>query len=74
MVMTEEKTYSVRDAAEKLELSRAIVSRLCQRGLVGKRYDFPEFSQHVYRLTDADLVVLRDRKNEWEEKLRKKRA
>ena len=70
--MTQEKTYSVLEAAKKLELSRAIVSRLCQRGLVGKRYDFPEFSQHVYRLTEDDLEVLRARKNDWTEKLKKR--
>nr|DAK61529.1 MAG TPA: HTH-type transcriptional regulator [Caudoviricetes sp.] len=72
MIMTQEKTYSVLEAAKKLELSRAIVSRLCQRGLVGKRYDFPEFSQHVYRLTEDDLEVLRARKNDWTEKLKKR--
>ncbi len=72
--MTKEKTYSVREAADKLDLSRAIVSRLCQRGIVGKRHEIPEFQQHVYRLDDSDLVILLDRKNEWEKKLAKKRA
>ena len=74
MVTTKEKTYSVREAAEKLDLSRAIVSRLCQRGIVGKRYEIPEFQQHVYRLDDSDLVILLGRKNDWEKKLAKKRV
>ena len=72
--MTTQKTYSVREAADKIGLSRAIVSRLCQRGLIGTRYEFPEFSQHVYRLDDSDLNTLRDRKNDWQKKLRKKLA
>ncbi len=72
--MTEEKTYSVKEAANEVRLSRAIVSRLCQRGLIGKKYEFPEFSQHVYRLTDEDLETLRERKRDWQKKLQKKSA
>lgn len=74
MVMTTEKTYSVREAASEVMLSRAIVSRLCQRGLIGTKYEFPEFSQHVYRLSDEDLAFLRERRDEWKKKLRKKSA
>jgi hypothetical protein len=74
MIMTEEKTYSVKEAANEVRLSRAIVSRLCQRGLIGKKYEFPEFSQHVYRLTDEDLETLRERKRDWQKKLQKKSA
>ncbi len=72
--MTAEKTYSVKEAANEVRLSRAIVSRLCQRGLIGKKYEFPEFSQHVYRLTDEDLDTLRERKKDWQKKLQKKSA
>ena len=72
--MTEEKTYSVKEAANEVRLSRAIVSRLCQRGLIGKKYEFPEFSQHVYRLTNEDLETLRERKRDWQKKLQKKSA
>jgi DNA-binding PadR family transcriptional regulator len=74
MIMTEQKTYSVKEAANEVRLSRAIVSRLCQRGLIGTKYEFPEFSQHVYRLTDEDLETLRDRKKDWQKKLEKKSA
>jgi predicted transcriptional regulator len=74
MIMTAEKTYSVKEAANEVRLSRAIVSRLCQRGLIGKKYEFPDALQHVYRLNDEDLKTLRDRKNEWQKKLRKKSA
>jgi hypothetical protein len=74
MIMTEEKTYSVKEAANEVRLSRAIVSRLCQRGLIGKKYEFPEFSQHVYRLTNEDLETLRERKRDWQKKLQKKSA
>jgi hypothetical protein len=66
-----EKTLSVKEASEKLKLSRAIVSRLCQRGIVGTRIDVPEFQQHVYRLTAEDLKVLADRKKDWENKIKK---
>lgn len=72
--MTIEKTYSVKEAASEVRLSRAIVSRLCQRGLIGTKYEFPEFSQHVYRLSDEDLEFLRERKRDWQEKLEKKSA
>lgn len=72
--MTAEKTYSVKEAANEVRLSRAIVSRLCQRGLIGKKYEFPEFSQHVYRLTDEDLDTLRERRKDWQKKLQKKSA
>lgn len=72
--MTAEKTYSVKEAANEVRLSRAIVSRLCQRGLIGKKYEFPEFSQHVYRLTEEDLDTLRERKKDWQKKLQKKSA
>jgi hypothetical protein len=74
MIMTAEKTYSVKEAANEVRLSRAIVSRLCQRGLIGKKYEFPEFSQHVYRLTDEDLDTLRERRKDWQKKLQKKSA
>lgn len=72
--MTAEKTYSVKEAANQVRLSRAIVSRLCQRGLIGTKYEFPDAQQHVYRLNDDDLQTLRDRKSEWQKKLKKKSA
>ncbi len=72
MIMTAEKTYSVKEAANEVELSRAIVSRLCQRGLIGTKYEFPDALQHVYRLNEDDLNMLRERKNEWQKKLAKK--
>jgi predicted transcriptional regulator len=77
MIMTppqKVQTFSVKEAADALGLSRAIVSRLCSRGIVGTRHESVEFSQHFYRLTEADLKVLESRKLEWENKLQKKRA
>ena len=67
-----DNTVSVREASEKTGLSRAIVSRLCQRGIIGKRIDFPEFSQHCYRISPDDLATLADRKKDWQKKLSKK--
>lgn len=72
--MTAEKTYSVKEAAEEVELSRAIVSRLCQRGIVGTKYEFPDVMQYIYRLNEDDLNMLRERKSEWQKKLAKKSA
>lgn len=72
--MTNEKTYSVYEASKLVDCSRAIVSRLCQRGLIGTRYDFPGDSGHIYRLNDADIAVLQQRKNDWESRLQKKSA
>ena len=73
MANAKQKTISVKEAADRIGLSRAIVSRLCQRGIVGTRVEFPEFRQHVYRLTEADVQTLKERKKEWSEKVSKKR-
>jgi len=77
MIMTANpnvKTFSVKEASDLLGLSRAIVSRLCSRGLVGTRHESVEFQQHYYRLTAEDLKTLESRRDEWQNKITKKRA
>ena len=56
------KTYSVKQATEIVGLSRALISRLCQRGEIGTRLDLPEIGQFCYRLSAADLRFLKTRK------------
>jgi len=69
-----EKTFSVKEAVDKIGLCRAIVSRLCQRGIVGTRYEFPGIDQFVYRLSSDDLETLKERKKDWENKIQKKNS
>lgn len=68
------KTFSVKEAVDLLGISRALVSRLCNNGVVGTRHESIEFQTHYYRLTEADLKILETRRDEWQNKIAKKRA
>lgn len=61
--MTQEKSYTVKEACELTGLSRALVSRLCSRGLIGEKQEFPLLGSHYYVLSSSDICFLVERKS-----------
>jgi len=59
-----ETTYSVAQSALLTGYCRAMVSRLCQRGIVGRKIEIPESGQHIFRLSKKDIVTLKARKTQ----------
>lgn len=58
------KTYSVIEAVRLTGYSRAMVSRLCQNGVVGTRHQFPDSEYHIFRLSKKDISTLKARKKQ----------
>jgi hypothetical protein len=57
-------TYSVLEAALITGYCRAMVSRLCQHGVIGRKIEIPETDQHIFRLSGKDILTLKARKNQ----------
>lgn len=55
---------SVKQAADRVGLSRAIVSRFCQRGYIGIRKTVEAIGTHFYLLSEQDIAWLEDRKKQ----------
>ncbi len=68
----QKKEYTVREASAITGLCRALVSRLCQRGKIGVRHDFPLVGSHYYTLSADDICFLLERKNNPPKNARKK--
>lgn len=72
--MNQHKSYTVKEAAVMTGLSRALVSRLCQRGIIGEKHDFPLIGSHYYTLSTDDVCKLIERKTNPPKNARKKNS
>ena len=61
---TKQKTYSIVQAMRVTGYSRAMISRLCQRGVVGTRHQFGVSDYHMYSLSAQDIAQLKARKKQ----------
>ena len=70
------KTYSVTAAAKITKLSKGLIRRHCQSGLIGLKVPMPYGAegQHYWVLSELDLQVLHGRKKIWDKIQKKKKS
>ena len=64
MAKKQTKTYSIVEAMRLTGYCRALVSRLCNRGEIGTRHQFPGSDYHIFRLSKKDISTLKARKKQ----------